>query len=151
MNNTLIVSKCLFETPLFGDHVIVIIELSNNKPDPSTFVCRDWRNYDPSKFINLLNVCELINVNDSVQQYWNTLENVLINAADQVAPLIYIKDNSFSKLSIPRPIKTKINKRNKLLERNKLKNCPEMSKAIKELNKEIKKNTFLKPKKHIKK
>ena len=142
VNNTPIVSKCLFETPLFGNHVIVIIELLNNKPDPSTFVCRDWRNYDPSKFINILNVCELINVNDSVQQYWNTLENVLINAADQVAPLIYIKDNSFSKLSIPRPIKTKINKRNKLLERNKLKNCPEMSKAIKKLNKEIKKHFF---------
>ena len=141
-NNIHIVSKCFFEAPLFGDHVIVIIELLNNKFPPSTFICRDWRNYDPTKLINILNDCDLINENVSVQQYWNTLENVLINAADQVAPLIYIKDNSFSKLSIPRPIKTKINKRNKLLERNKLKNCPEMLKAIKKLNKEIKKTLF---------
>ena len=33
-NNIHIVSKCFFEAPLFGDHVIVIIELLNNKFPP---------------------------------------------------------------------------------------------------------------------
>ena len=89
-NDTTIISNCSFKTPLFGDHLLIIIDIPMANSAPTTFMCRDWYNYDPSKLVNLLNQSNLINENDSVQEYWNSLENVLINATNDVAHLIEI-------------------------------------------------------------
>ena len=54
-----------------------------------------------------------INVGD-VQQYWNMFENKLIKIVDLVAPLVDHYDNVIKEI-VPKVIKNKINKRNRLL------------------------------------
>ena len=85
----------------------------------------------------------LIFENDSVQEYWNSLENVLINVTDLLAPLTLISPNNPFTEKVPKHIKAKINKRNRLLKMNKNTHCPENSGLIKALNKEIRSHFYL--------
>jgi hypothetical protein len=88
--------------------------------------------------------------NDSVQEYWNSLENVIINVTDSLAPLATFRNVAFTESYVPRHIKAKVNQRDRLLKTNKLKNCPEISNKIKDLNKSIKYHFFQHKAKKIK-
>ena len=73
-----------------------------------------------------------------MNEHWNTLENLIISVIDKVAPLKSFDANSAGKnLTLPIHVKSKINKRNRLLKsRNVVQNMP----IIKTLNKDIKAN-----------
>lgn len=141
-SDSTMINKCFHITPLFGDHLIVVVDLLKEKFEPTSYTCRDWRNYDPNVLANLLSQSSLIFDHYSVQQYWNCLENVLINATNASAPLITIKFTSFKSQKIPQHIKAKINKRGRLLKKIKVAYCPIKANTIKTLNKEIKCHFF---------
>ena len=77
---------------------------------------------------------------NNVQVQWNSLENSLINAADFVAPLMYpppSKNHKNHPISTPVLIKNKMNKRKRLLQLDKARNCVHHQAEIKVLNSEI--------------
>ena len=70
-----------------------------------------------------------------VQSLWNSLENLIINVIDVLAPLKQFEINhSVKNEQVPHFVKQKINKRNRLLKLNNNHNLP----LIKSLNKEVK-------------
>ena len=50
---------------------------------------------------------------DDVQQFWNVFENRLIKVIDEIVPLVEYHGNIIKEITL-RPIKNKINKRNRL-------------------------------------
>ena len=87
-------SAVYFDTPFFGDHVLVILKLSLN-PKVNEKTCtmkRCWQYYSSSKLNDILKplieTTFYMPIICSLQAYWNLLENVMINASDFEAPLI---------------------------------------------------------------
>ena len=74
----------------------------------------------------------------TVNEFWNVLENVLVNTIDFVAPLKAVKMSTKSHSSeLPKYLKEKITKRKRLLHYNKTNVCTLRIPEIKLLNKEI--------------
>ena len=71
-----------------------------------------------------------------MQQYWNVLENKIIKVIDEIVPLSNFTGHVI-KESIPKVVKNKINKRNRLLKSFKRHPNPELKKRITDLNCEI--------------
>jgi hypothetical protein len=86
----------------------------------------------------LLSQTNLLFDTASVQQYWNSLENILNNATNAVAPLVVKQSPSCAFSRTPSTIQPKIKKRNRILKKNKTSTCPLRTVTIKGLNKEIK-------------
>ena len=92
LNNHLTFNSIYFETPTFGDHALVMAELtlrlSNNNKNNSLH--RIWSNYNAETLRALLHPpivskCNLF-INCNVQSLWNLLESVLITVTDTLAP-----------------------------------------------------------------
>jgi hypothetical protein len=113
-NDFSLIGKCYFLTPCFGDHVPVVIECIGDTKEPVCFTRRDWRTYNPESLRTLLSNNNLVFDSSSVQQYWNCLENVLINVTDFVAPLITVKSTSSPSRKAPSTISNLNNKRDRL-------------------------------------
>jgi hypothetical protein len=73
---------CVFITPCFGDHVLVIAELNQCKKKWISYYNHDWSRYTPSLLNETLQNCNLNIENVSVQEYWNVFKNILINVID---------------------------------------------------------------------
>ena len=105
VNNIKNLAAVYFDTPLFGDHVLVITELSVGPQDQLTNSClkRDWRLYTSDEIINtvsqLLNERYPFECND-VQSGWNIIENVLITATDLHAPLVETSETDHAKKKV---------------------------------------------------
>ena len=57
----------------------------------------------------------------NVQEYWNVLENIIINSVDKNAPIKVITNGSSKKIeNLPLQIKNKINERQRLSKLSKL-------------------------------
>jgi endonuclease/exonuclease/phosphatase family metal-dependent hydrolase len=132
------VKRCFYLDPLFGDHLTVIIELDSSPTPKGKVIGRNWRNYSPVKLIDCLSSVDLNFKNDCVQEYWNSLENVLINVVDTLAPLTPFDMNPLAKSHLPMAIKNKLNKRKRLLKKTKTQTCTNLRNEIKALNKDIK-------------
>ena len=111
-----------FDTPIFGDHLLVIAELMfGSGPSGNNCLKRDWRSYTSTNLINYLApLIRAINFdpNCNVQSLWNVLENLLITSVDAVAPLESFNlscnvNKSVNK--VPPTIKNKLNKRRRLI------------------------------------
>ena len=125
--------------PPFGDHVAVIIELKLKQQNKKDFFRRNWSNYSQQKLTALLQITDWSINFDGVQAYWNNFESKLIEIVDLLAPLEPVKDIQNTKTHPPTYIKTKINRRNRLLKNIKSNNNPNDTRlAIKTLNREIK-------------
>ena len=107
--------------PVFGDHFLAIIEL-HSRIDLATnaHVKQNWTGYSNVKMENL--VTETIRNTTcmweslDVQEYWNVIENVLINCVDSLAPLEYRShEGNNASNKTPKNIKNLINVRNRLL------------------------------------
>ena len=121
LNRVEMLDAVYFDTPLFGDHVLVILDLLIGTTDQvkSTTKKRDWRKYTSSNITNTLSnmLCEidLNNAND-VQTCWNLIENVIITTTDHLAPLVEDKSGIFNNKNvkrIPPTVKNKMNKRSR--------------------------------------
>ena len=100
-NNFQITSNCTSVNPPFGDHVMVTFDLNIGTNTPEHSIHRDWRFYTSQTLILHLSKVDLhVDCND-VQQYWNILENIIINIVDKIAPLTNFSNDSASKTKPP--------------------------------------------------
>ena len=134
-NETTLVSCCDFITPCFGDNVVVVAELNLAKSPESFYYNWDWSKYSPVLLNEILQSTDLTIDNDTVQEYWNTLENMLINIVDKIAPLKRFSNNSTAVSNPPKTIKSKINRRNNILQNNRVSFSNLRSTEIKNLTK----------------
>ena len=101
--------------PVFGDHTMVNVLVKLNRPVPTTYQRRDWKRYSKESLCALLSVVDWNIQDDSVQSYWNTFENRLVEVVDNIAPMCTFTQGSHVKVNIPPRIKQKINQRKRLL------------------------------------
>ena len=114
-----------FDTPIFGDHVLVILNLAiqmKQKSKTCALKCC-WRDYSPANLMfilkPLIETTFYMPILCTVQAYWNLIENTLICATDLVAPLMSNQTSmGMDTNSIPPRIKTLFKKRNRLLKLN---------------------------------
>ena len=137
------VNNVNFETPTFGDHVLVMATLVNkNSKDLKVKIKRNWKSYTPqivadtiTSYVNEMNI-DFENLN--VQEQWNQLEHVMIESADLVAPLVELSLARVAKPCQPVGIiNRKINRRKRLLRTSRLNHSCAHAAEIKLLNKDI--------------
>ena len=99
------------------------------KLEPISEMRRDWRSYS-KETLNARLACVDWNIEiDCVQQYWNVLENKIVKVVDEIIPLTSFTGHVI-KESIPKAIKNKINKRNRLLKNFKRHPNPDLKKGL---------------------
>ena len=134
--------------PCFGDHLLVIMEWMLNKPTVEIIFKRDWRKYSKDILCNHLNEINWNYEYDSVQSFWDYFENMLIKIVDKIVPSVPFVNNRISQ-PVPRFIKEKINKRNRLLKKRKSQPSANLRKEIGNLNAEIHTFYFTKKKSSV--
>ena len=138
VNNLSIVNNCGSITPTFGDHLLIILELTLVRPTIKNITRRNWRNYSKQILVNALNP-DMFEIDCiDVQQYWNEFENTIINVIDKILPIETTCLHRTQKTEIPNTIRTKINQRKKILKKYKLQPSFELKTKIKILDKAIK-------------
>ena len=131
-----VISNLKFLNPFFGDHKLVMFSANAKKLEPISEMRRDWRSYS-KETLNARLACVDWNIEiDCVQQYWNVLENKIVKVVDEIIPLTSFTGHVI-KESIPKAIKNKTNKRNRLLKNFKRHPNPDLKKRIADLNCEI--------------
>jgi hypothetical protein len=80
---------------------------------------RNWKRYNKEKLIEMLKNKNWAFESDSVQGYWNEIENQLAGIIDTLAPVEEFTNNSSTKsLSTPDFIRKMQNRRKGLLKKN---------------------------------
>ena len=133
--------------PIIGDHLCVIYCLNTSKVTPRVLLKRDWRYYSKDNLELELGKNDWSFDADSVQEYWNILENKIINIVDAIVPIVEFQNNSVKNSPTPIHIKTKMNTRKRLLKQFKNSPTERVHLRIKNLNAEIR-TYFYSTKKH---
>ena len=136
-------------TPEIGDHKLIIIDISTMEVKPKVTMKRTWREYSQELLLNRLSVCEFDYSITNVQQFWNNLENKIINVVDEVAPMVEFTNN-YTTVTCPKTLlKPLINKKRRLLKQYRtsknltlLQNIKEISRSILERGKQLKRNSI---------
>ena len=81
------VTNITHETPMFGDHQLVMANLCVVRPQPQITVMRDWRYYSKERLCSLLGAVDWTNNATDVQQIWNDFETKLITVVDELVPV----------------------------------------------------------------
>ena len=134
--------------PIFGDHLCVMVSTAGRDLNTVITQRRDWRKYNKDVLINTLRTVDWTIEDDTVQEYWNTFENKLIQVVDQLIPIRDFVNNSV-KLDVPRFIKSKINLRNRLLKQLKRVPTIDLKTRISKLNKEVKSHFYREKTKNV--
>ena len=141
-NNFALVNFCNSVTPTFGDHLLIILDLTLVRPTVQNIIRRNWSNYSKERLLNTLKYIDLNIDCINVQQYWNCFENLLINVIDEIIPIVETIPQNFKNTKLPNSIRTKINQRHRLIKKNKISPSVLLKTKIKSLDKIIK-NFFL--------
>ena len=102
---------------MFTDHSLITFEIKREKNPAGISWKRDWRLYDKESLCRKLFLLNWNFTSDSVQAYWNELENQLIGVIDDLAPLVMFSNKEI-KVSAPQYIQNKLNERKRLLRLN---------------------------------
>ena len=124
--------------PPFGDHVMVLCKLKTQLKNVSYTLKRDWRHYTTELLCGRLSNEDWSVNNDCIQEYWNCIENRLINIVDDIVPLVSFKNNCVKSVSLPSHIRNKLNRRKRLLKQQKINQTIDKKLCIQALNMEIK-------------
>ena len=147
------ISNLKFITPFFGDHKLVTFSTFSvraNKLVPLTTKRRDWRAYSKEKLNVKRSLIDWSIGVDDVQEYWNVLENKLINIVDEIVPLKTFELHVVKEIT-PKFIQNKINKRNRLLKCFLHRPNIELKTRISNLNFEIRTHFFTKKRFNVRK
>ena len=136
-------------TSEIGDHKLIIIDISTMEVKPKVTMKRTWREYSQELLLNRLSGCEFDYSITNVQQFWNNLENKIINVVDEVAPMVEFTNN-YTTVTCPKTLlKPLINKKRRLLKQYRtsknltlLQNIKEISRSILERGKQLKRNSI---------
>ena len=138
VSNYASVLDCNSFHPPFGDHIPVVVEINHSKPVIKTSTRRDWHFYTA---LNCSTVFESVNFDidcNDVQEYWNNLENIIINEVDKLVPLTEFKNDCGPISKPPQAIRNKLNKRKRLIKKYKAQPSPIVHSQVKLLDKDIK-------------
>ena len=123
VKNPLLINNIEYIKPHVGDHKLITFNIKATTLPPKTTLRRNWSNYTKDKLLNALAGEQFEIETAHVQDTWNIFENIIINIADQLAPLTPFKATpKLDKIIPPNVIKSKINLRKKLL--NKIRTNP---------------------------
>ena len=110
---------------------------------------RNWREYSKELLLHRLSSCEFDFSITNVQQFWNNLENNIINVIDDVTPMVEFTNNYTSTTCPKTLLKPLINEKRRLLKLFKnsknqtiLENIKEVNKSILEKGKQLKRNSI---------
>ena len=145
------ISTLIQITPPFGDHTLIIFSIRSAKSLTQYQFKRNWKSYTKEKLQIALTSANWNIEQDDVQSYWNSFESTLIEIVDALVPVEKITPSeSLSKP--PRTIKSKINRRNRLIKTLKRNNNSNESRCeLKILNKEIKRFFYEQKAKQVRK
>ena len=138
-----LVVNCYSFHPPFGDHLPVVVEISCSKPLIKKSIRRNWCNYSAFGCVSRFGTVDFAIDSFTVQEYWNKLENLIINLVDQIVPLTEFNNEICSGLKPPLLIRNKINKRKRLKKKLKISPSPSVFSEIKAIDKEIKSYFYL--------
>ena len=133
------VANCFPLRAPFGDHLPVVVELNITSPEPKTTIMRDWRKYTPLRCSEHFAYSDFRVDCTDVQQFWNMLENKIINKVDTLIPLKEFTNNRVPNSKSPVAIRSKINKRKRLIKKHRLNPSPALHAQLRLIDKEIKK------------
>ena len=74
--------------PVFTDHALLHFKLNRDKQSLDVAWRRDWRAYNKDMLCLRLSSLNWNFTSDSVQAYWNELENQLVAVIDELAPMV---------------------------------------------------------------
>jgi hypothetical protein len=139
----------------FSDHCMVILDIehTNKKHEQQSEIwARNWHGYSKEKLVEkLVNVDWDCNI-ERAQDYYNWIENKLLEIVDELAPLTKRKCVHISSYS-EKSCKSLINKHRRLVKKWKQKQLPahkhEANILKKQIRDEVYKNTKMKIRKHI--
>ena len=134
MKDTTIMKSLTHITPAIGDHKMIILTLLETREPPIKSLKRNWKQYSKELLVNKLSACTFdYNIN-SVQQFWNHLENEIINVVDSVAPLTEFTNNYITATCPQNLIKPLIYKKRKMLKEYKRTKNQAILEGIKVIN-----------------
>ena len=101
------------------DHypISLLTSWSSPKSSPKTISCRSYKNFDASKFLAGLDHIpwQLMDTFDDIDDKVKVFETLFLGVINQHAPLKTIRVKSHPAPCISKPIRCKMDKRNKLL------------------------------------
>ena len=124
-------------SPEIGDHKIIIVKVDGSLPKPTFMIKRNWKKYCPELLTSKLAACNFVYNTTNVQQFWNKLENEIINVVDVLAPLTEFTNNHTTNSSVNSQVRPLIQKKRRLLKILKLTKDMSVGLRIKALNVEI--------------
>ncbi len=143
VNNNAAVTNVNFITPTFGDHVLILVDITvKTQVKTDSFQKRNWNRYSPVELNTLITLAlttiTVICDNLNVQDHWNLLELAILDGVESCAPLSYVKlGHTGNELRIPSFIKNKLNVRKRLLKLDRERSVTVNAPHIRTLNKEI--------------
>ena len=145
-----VVADINLKTPLFGDHKLIIFNITGNHALPLQTIKRKWTNYSKDNLINALKNTNFQIETEDVQSSWNNFEMTLLPIIDNLVPLVPFANNeTLESTKITHVIKGKMNLRKKLLKKLKIVKSNEINNRIRNLNVEIKKHFHSKKSKSV--
>ena len=137
VNKIDLVTNIQHETPIFGDHELIMAEVNIIRPKAKTTFRRNWCKYTKEKLENELGLVDWSNDSINDQEIWNDFELKLVDVIDRIAPICEFKGDSPIK-GLNHIVKNKLNLRNRLLKHLRIRPTLELKNRIKNLNFEIK-------------
>ena len=142
VNNLSAIKDVHMIEPVFGDHVLTIVELHSNVENLINVKAnRNWKGYSKIKMNDLVSIKLGSTCWDdlNVQDHWNLLENEIVNIVDYLAPIEYYSHDLSKnfKNKTPKNLKRLINLRKRLLRHDRINFSTYNAPRIKVLSKEI--------------
>ena len=138
-SNPTLIGELSSIVPYFGDHLILCFNYHEEKPILKPLYKRNWQRYNKDKLIVMLTNKNWTFESDSVQGYWNEIENQLAGIIDTLAPIgEFINNSSAKSCSKPDFIRKMLNRRKGLLNKLKKEHRQDIKIEIKQIDKAIK-------------
>ena len=137
LSDPTIASDLKYVKPVFGDHLLLLCGIECTKNKEKFMARRSWTKYNKIALCDMLRQEDWNIESDSVQGTWNIIENKIVKIVDKIVPMVTFVNNSKIKQKMDPAIRTKINKRKKLLMQQKKSRNEELRQRIKVLDKEI--------------
>ena len=123
--------------PCFGDHFAITLEYCTEKVPGKQVYRRSWKQYSKESLLPMLSAVDWSSTDDTVQGYWNSFENKLINVIDSLIPMCY-ETNNVKVEECPPRIKHLINIRKRLVRKLKRDKSIDLRNRVKTIDIEIK-------------
>ena len=137
INDITLLSNLDSITPEVGDHKLVMCTVKSDPPTVKPVIKRSWKYYNQIILIENLRAQNFNFETLDVQQFWNQMENKIVDVVDIIAPRVEFLNNSTRTSHPSIRLKPNINKKRRLLKRYKSTQNPNLKNQIHLLSNEI--------------